>query len=136
MCPIPAVFISNELIFIDRTYKLPGSERIFTVRRTAKALNLLSGEQLRKVFEFEYRYAVQTSLVNNTALCLFEIKMGCGLTADETENALEEMLQLSLIKVYESNEGEFRYVFGLVMDFMYWRSMRLPDLRYKINAWS
>ena len=104
-----AVIISDTLAFIDRKYKTPGSETVFA--HNAKILRYLSDENLRKVLQYEYKENFSDCKAMSKTFTLEEISEGCGLSLEDTENALELLILLKLNETVKTADRETTYHF-------------------------
>jgi len=109
------VFVSEDFSFVDRTYKAPDSEKIFASRTLARLLCDLSDANVRRVLEFEYRHAFlqSKSAFEPSALTLAKIAEVCGLSADDTEDALVTLAQYNLVVRFDNPPGTTEYYFGI-----------------------
>ena len=107
------VLVSDEFSFVDRTYKTPDSEKIFASRTAARTLCDLADANVRRVLAFEYRHAFSQSKSSNTpnALPLEQIAEGCGLSVEDTEEALVTLAQYDLIERCDYPSGTTEYYF-------------------------
>ena len=101
-----AVEAAGTFAYIDLAYKKEGSEAIFSNDRCASALRKLADPNVRKVLAYEY--AVVMKEARNDFCRPFtvtEIAAACGLTVEETEDAIGSLLQFE-INEKESMPGE------------------------------
>ena len=112
-----AVIISDSISFIDRTYKLPKSETIFSHNRMANSLKHLSDKNLRKVLEYEYKVNFEKSKDKNNSFTVHEISEGCDLSEEAAEKALELLTLLNLNEASQTacHETEYYFILGNVL---------------------
>lgn len=105
------VHISNSLSFIDRDYKAPESERIFSIDEVASAMSKLSDGKVRAVIAYMY----QESFKKENSWCekflISEISAACGLSKDEVLDAMEKILTLKLLETVVNDDKVTEYYF-------------------------
>ena len=131
-----AVFLCNELAFVDRTYKAEGSEAIFTSVEVSKVLKHLSDKTVRRVLAYLYRETVATDKTTQGFFLLPQITEGCSLSSDEAEEALEKLQLLELVEVFTSpSSASTEYVFLLGNSLYPLTLCRLAELMVRDKCW-
>ncbi len=110
-----AVIITDELAFIDRTYKATGSENIIKdLGDSQYILMYLTDRNLRKILAYQYKTAFENSKENNTEFTLEEIMQACCLEECEAVAALHILKDTNINEVYTERETKTKkYVFKM-----------------------
>ena len=96
-----AVEAAKDFAYIDLAYKTEGSEAIFSNERCASLLRKLADKNVRKVLAYEYAVVMKEARDNfYRPFTMTEIAEACGLTEEETEDALGVLIQ------FEINEAD------------------------------
>ena len=130
-----AVILSDSLSFADITYKLPGSEDIFSDGHLARMLRYLSDEILRKVLAFEYREAFLRSKCSNARFTVEEVAKGCGISREEAEEAMEKLILLKINATYLNEEKKYVYYFKVNTALFALTIFKLARLLGNDHAW-
>lgn len=90
------VTATGAFSYIDRSFKGEGSEKIFANDLAASAMRRLSDRNVRRVLAWQLKTAVERDKETDSDFTLEEIAAGCGLSPEETEDALGILCQFEI----------------------------------------
>ncbi len=99
-----AVFVSNDLSFINTNYKAAGSEGIFEKREIASTLKKLSDSQTRTVLTYLYRASFSENNTNNKSFFIETTAKDCGLSEEDTYDIFEKLRSINLLESYYNDK--------------------------------
>ena len=105
-----AVYISKDLSFAELDYKTPDSEAVFGSRETASILQKLSSKNARKLLAYMYKASFADKEKPNKEFSLSDIEKYCGLSEEETFEAMEKLTAIGIVEPY-TWENITKYVF-------------------------
>lgn len=134
-----AVILTNDLAFIDRSYKAPDSEKIFDSARAAKNLKALSDKNVRKVFAYQYKTTFEKIKAGETSDREFfadEIAKECGLGEEEAEDALNALAGLYLNERHTDRESHKEiYIFDISNALFALNIFKLAEMLADDHVW-
>jgi len=90
------VTATGAFSYIDRSFKGEGSEKIFANDLAASAMRRLADKNVRRVLAWQLKTAVERDKETDSDFSLEEIAAGCGLSPEETEDALSILCQFEI----------------------------------------
>ena len=130
-----AIVITEDFTFIDSTYKAPESESIIK-NQVDGTLMYLTDQNLRKVFNYQYKTAFAKSKVNDTEFTFEEIMNACNLTEGETAAALRLLKDTRINEVYTDKATKTKKYVFLISNALYAHSIyKLAELLSEDACW-
>lgn len=109
-----AIVITDDISFIDGSYKSTESEDIVKNQTDKCSLADLADNNFRKIFYYQYKIAFEKSKSDNTEFTFEEIMHACNLTENETSAALRLLILAGINEVYTDKTSKIRkYVFSI-----------------------
>lgn len=131
-----AIIMSKDFSFIDTTYKFVENENDIVNQIDSNILSILTDENFRKIFNFQYKNSFDKSKVNNNEFTFEDVMNGCNLTELETKKGLELLKQIRVNDIYKDTiSHEIKIVF-LISNALYVHAIyKLLELLINDACW-
>ena len=130
-----AFFMTDSFAYIDRTFKEPESESIFSIGHIAMTLKTLSDRKLLRVLEYEYKTSCKQDKSYSTSLFSDDIADACGLSIEETEECLGKLVMMNLNEMYSPKGQKCEYYLQYQNMMFALAILKLADVMANDKAW-
>ena len=106
--------VTKDFAFVDCSYKVEESEKVFDVPNARYTLMYLTDQNLRKILNYQYKTAFKNPQMDNGEFTFDEIMQACCLTKEEAGAALHLLNEVNINETYvDKSTGEKKYVFKI-----------------------